>query len=99
MSVLNQAIKEFVGAFEVVFRHDWKYTQLSIPHINEGSTLIDPAPTTAEYCQFDNWWAGAILLEKYRKLLAVMKERNMEPLFSVELVRVMTVFKDTSPTP
>lgn len=39
---LNQAISRFVGAFEVVFRHDWEYTKIMIGDESEGSTFVEP---------------------------------------------------------
>lgn len=89
MSDINKAISEFVGAFEVVFRHDWEYTQNCSAYIKPGVTFVDPGGD-----EFDDWWARGILLEKYRNLLNVMKEKSIEPVFSDELKIVMTVFKD-----
>jgi hypothetical protein len=89
MSEINKAIGEFVGAFEVVFRHDWKYTQEVSAYIKPGTTFVEPGGD-----EYDDWWARGILLEKYRNLLKVMKENSIELVVSDELQKVMTVFKD-----
>jgi hypothetical protein len=85
----NKAIREFVGAFEVVFGHDWDYSKWKIGQIKEGATFIDPD----EKYEMDDWWARGALLQKYRDLLAAMKKRNMEPAISDELHSVMDRFR------
>jgi hypothetical protein len=86
----EKAVAEFVGAFEVVFRHDWSYTKFQSAHIEEAATFIEPRAED----EMDDWWARGVLLEKYRALLALMKAKKIKPQFSDELQRVMTVFKD-----
>lgn len=86
----EKAVAEFVGAFEVVFRHDWDYTKFQSAHIEEGATFLEPR----EDDEMDDWWARGALLESYRRLTAVMKKQKVPPQFSDELKRVMTVFKN-----
>ena len=85
----EKAVAEFVGAFEVVFRHDWSYTKFQSAHVAEGATFLEPR----EEDEMDDWWARGALLDKYRALLAAMKEKKIEPIFSDELQRVMDEFK------
>ena len=39
---LRQALAEFVGAFEVVFRYDWTYTIDNIGDEAPGATFLEP---------------------------------------------------------
>jgi hypothetical protein len=73
---LEKAIAEFVGAFEVVFRHDWEYTKMMIGDEAEGATFIEPKLAD----ESEDWGARGALLEKYRILLAEMESKNIAPL-------------------
>lgn len=44
---VTQALQEFVGAFEVVFRYDWNYTQVMIGEENDGLTSSNLALRTS----------------------------------------------------
>lgn len=81
---LEQVISEFVGAFEIVFRYDWDYSKAMMGDEEEGCNFIEPGLND----EIDNWGARGILLEKYRDLIAAMKERNMEPRFPVPFDRI-----------
>jgi hypothetical protein len=37
-----QAVQESVGAFEVIFREEWEYTEIMIGDESEGATLLEP---------------------------------------------------------
>jgi hypothetical protein len=78
------AVAEFVGAFEVVFRYDWPYTKLMIGDEAEGATFIAPGIED----ETEDWGARGALLEKYRRLVAVMQSRGAEPLFPFPLERL-----------
>lgn len=74
---VTQALQEFVGAFEVVFRYDWDYTQVMIGDENEGANFIEPGLED----ESEDWGARGALLEKYRALVSVMKMNGLEPHF------------------
>ena len=69
----EKAVAEFVGAFEVVFRYDWQYTKERIGDEEEGATFIEPGLED----ETEDWGARGALLEKYRRLMAVMQERDL----------------------
>jgi hypothetical protein len=69
---LETAVAEFLGAFELVFHHDWKYTRSVIGDIARGATFIEPWLE----CEREDWGARRDLLQKYGQLVAVMKTRN-----------------------
>ena len=73
---LEKAIAEFVGAFEVVFQHDWEYTKVMLGDETEGATFIEPGLAD----ESEDWGARGALLEKYRELLVEMKLRHIAPL-------------------
>lgn len=74
---LRNALAEFVGAFEVVFRYDWTYAKTMMGDEEEGGTFIEPGLDD----EIDNWGARGTLLEKYRKLVVVMQAHRIEPKF------------------
>lgn len=80
----QKAVAEFVGAFEVVFHHDWEYASTMIGDEEEGCTFLEPGLKD----EVDDWGARGALLEKYRRLRALMNDRKMEPLFPFPLERV-----------
>lgn len=77
----EQAVAEFVGAFEVVFRYDWQYTKAMIGDEVEGATFVEPGLED----EIEDWGARGALLEKYRALVAVMQARGIDPSFSSAL--------------
>ena len=80
----QQAVAEFVGAFEVVFRYDWPYTKIMIGDEEKGATFVEPGLED----EIEDWGARGALLEKYRRLVEVMKEGGMEPVFPFPLDRI-----------
>lgn len=81
---LQEALAEFVGAFEVVFRYDWPYTKIMIGDEEEGATFIEPGLED----ETEDWGARGALLEKYRRLVSVMRSRGIEPEFPFPLDRI-----------
>ena len=81
---LQRAVAEFVGAFEVVFRYDWPYTKIMIGDEEEDATFVEPGLEDEE----EDWGARGALLEKYRRLVTVMKAKGMEPIFPFPLERI-----------
>jgi hypothetical protein len=76
---LKKATAEFVWAFETVFHHDWRWSRSMLMPMNgkiaEDGTFVEPKVEDEE----EDWGFRAILLEKYRKLRAVMDARGIEP--------------------
>jgi len=70
---LIEALSEFIGAFEVVFQHDWTYTKLMFGDEEEGGTFLRPGLKD----ESEDWGSRGELLEKYRKLKALMEERGL----------------------
>jgi hypothetical protein len=81
---LQEALAEFVGAFEVVFRYDWPYTTVMFGVVEEGANFIEPGLAD----ESEDWGARGALLEKYRRLVGVMKARGIEPVFPFPLDRI-----------
>jgi len=61
---LQEALAEFVGAFEVMFRYDWPYTKIMFGDEVEGTTFIEPGLED----ESEDWGARGALLERYRRL-------------------------------
>lgn len=78
---LELALTEFVGAFEIVFRYDWDYSKTMIGDEEEGHNFIEPGLED----ETNDWGARGALLEKYRQLVEVMKEKQLEPRFPFPL--------------
>lgn len=81
---LNQAVAEFVGAFEFVFRYDWEYTRIMIGDEEEDATFLEPGLED----ESEDWGARGALLERYRHLAAIMKDEGMEPISPIPLDRI-----------
>ena len=81
---LVEAIAEFVGAFETVFRYDWPYTRIMIGDEADGASFIEPGLAD----EGEDWGCRGALLEKYRQLVCVLKQRGIEPVFPIPLDRV-----------
>jgi hypothetical protein len=81
----ERAVSEFVGAFETVFHHDWDYAKLMIGDEEEGCTFLEHGLAD----EVDDWGARGALLEKYRRLRAVMEARGLksELPFPMERIR------------
>ena len=65
---LQQALAEFVGAFETVFHHDWDYTATMIG--SEDPSFLSPGLSLED--ETEDWGARGALLEKYRNLVDAM---------------------------
>jgi hypothetical protein len=81
---LLDALAEFVGAFEVVFRYDWPYTKIMFGDEVEGGTFIEPGLAD----EIEDWGSRGALLERYRRLVSVMQLRGIEPAFPFPLDRL-----------
>jgi len=87
---LHDALTELVWAFEMVFHHDWDYAQVMLNPFNgmigEGGTFLEPRVADEQ----EDWGNRAMLLERYRRLKAVMAERGLAPaeISEAEAVRV-----------
>jgi hypothetical protein len=77
----RETVAEFVGAFEEVFGRDWEYSKVMLSPANldsfvtPGCTFLNPGVED----EVEDWGARAELLDKYRKLLRVMKEEGVQP--------------------
>lgn len=80
---LISALTDFVGAFEVVFRYDWAYTRIMSGDEKEGHSFIEPGLED----ETEDWGARGALLERYRRLVTLMRERGLEPSFPFPLER------------
>jgi hypothetical protein len=67
----EKAVGEFLGAFEVVFHHDWKYTRSVIGDISRHVTFME------DWRETEDWGARRDLLDAYGKLVAVMKAEKL----------------------
>lgn len=76
---LQRAVSEFMGAFEIVFRYDWEYTTLMIS--DDAPSFLEPGVRD----ESEDWGARGALLEKYRNLVAIMKQFGMAPSFPFPL--------------
>ena len=82
---LEKAVAEFVGAFEVVFRYDWDYTAVVLAGmVMEDANFIEPGVED----ETNDWGARGALLEKYRALVVLMKDRGLKPQFPFPLERL-----------
>jgi hypothetical protein len=76
---LHDALTELIWAFEMVFHHDWDYAQTMLDPFNamigEGGTFLEPRVANEQA----DWGYRAMLLERYRKLKAVMATRGLAP--------------------
>lgn len=67
-------------AFEMVFHHDWPYTQPMLWPVNEmiaeDGTFLEPRVEN----EGSDWTYRAILLDRYRKLRALMDARGLVPV-------------------
>lgn len=70
---LIEALRQFVGAFEVLFHHDWEYAKIMIGDEEEGCTFLKPGLDD----ETEDWGSRGELLEKYRKLRAAMDARGL----------------------
>jgi hypothetical protein len=74
---LERSLAEFMGAFEMVFRHDWAYTNVMINGmVMDGANFLEPGLID----ESEDWGARGALLEKYRTLSAMMKAKGISPI-------------------
>jgi hypothetical protein len=78
---LIQALREFVGAFEVLFHYDWNYTIEMIGDEAQGRTFLDPGLED----ETEDWGSRGNLLEKYRRIKKLMEENGIPPVFDPPL--------------
>ena len=80
-SQLAPAIAEFMWAFERVFHYDWRYARAMLHPANVGQMISDDGtflePKVED--EVDDWGYRAMLLERYRKLRALMDELGIKP--------------------
>jgi hypothetical protein len=81
---LERALAEFVGAFETVFHHDWEYAKGMIGDEEEGCTFLEPGLAD----EVDDWGARGALLDKYRRLRAVMDARGLKSKLPIPMERI-----------
>ncbi|MYM95791.1 hypothetical protein [Duganella vulcania] len=74
---ISDALIEFIGAFEVVFRYDWEYTKIMIGDEAAGATFLEPGLDD----ESEDWAARGALLERYRALVGAMQSQGLEPKF------------------
>ena len=83
---LRNALVEFMWALEMVLHHDWDYAQTMLLPINEmigeGGTFLEPRMRD----EASDWTHRAMLLERYRRLRALMDARGMSPVRHAEAV-------------
>jgi hypothetical protein len=74
---LQDAFVELMEAFEIVFHHDWPYTRVMLVPFNamiaEDGTFLEPRVAD----EVEDWGHRAMLLERYRKLRALMDTRGL----------------------
>jgi hypothetical protein len=70
---LIESLRSFVGAFEVLFHHDWNYAKSMIGDEEEGCTFLKPGLDD----ETEDWGARGELLEKYRSLKSLMDARGI----------------------
>ncbi|HEU0141644.1 MAG TPA: hypothetical protein VFQ79_18115 [Bryobacteraceae bacterium] len=78
---LETAVLHFVETFTLVFDHDWDMTKGIITdpwYISPSGTFINPKVTD----ESNNWANRGALLNAYRNLLALLKERDLIPDFA-----------------
>ena len=66
---LKEKLEDFIELFEIVFHNDWHFTKHNIDTI-EGTFLLPECPNNDEY---NNWGNRGSLLNKYRKLKAIVR--------------------------
>lgn len=83
-AALERAVIEFVESFEAVFHYDWSYTCMGLgidgPASNEVNkrTFLEPGLTAAD--EFEDWGNRGRLLQTYRKLASVLRQRGFLPV-------------------
>jgi len=77
---LQSALIEFMWAFETVFHHDWPYARVMLVPFNamidEDGTFLEPRVRD----EAEDWGHRAMLLERYRRLKALMDAHGLAPV-------------------
>ncbi len=77
---LHDALRELMWAFEMVFHHDWPYALVMLNPCNgmiaEDGTFLEPRVAD----ETEDWGHRAMLLERYRRLRALMAARGLAPV-------------------
>ena len=77
---LQQAISRFLGAFQVVFEDDWRYSREMLERdmeyaVSSAGTFLEPGPKYED----KNWGARTALLRAHKELLAAMRAKGLKP--------------------
>ena len=73
---LREAVKHFVGMFELVFDNDWEMSKLCLDednrqyYIQDNGTFINPRVED----EYNNWSNRGHLLKSYRTLKAILDD-------------------------
>ncbi len=74
---LQNALLSFMGYFELVFDNDWELTKTRLEgpeyYVAEGGTFLNPGVEDEE----NNWANRARVLESYRALKTLLKQREV----------------------
>jgi hypothetical protein len=76
---LEKHIASFVNSFEVAFDNDWEFTHTNLQdeyrhlYVSPSGTFISPEVGD----EYDNWANRGALLESYRDLVTLLKERGI----------------------
>jgi hypothetical protein len=92
---LEKALAEFVGAFDVVFHHDWEYTSSMIGDEAAGATFLEPGLAD----ETEDWGARGALLEKYRTLVAEMRAQGLKAVHPFPLTFLPGGARPFTPAP
>lgn len=84
---ISNALAEFMGAFEVVFRYDWEYMKITIGDEAPGATFVEPGLED----ESEDWGARGALLEKYRALVVAMQAQGLEPKFPFPQAQLQSI--------
>ncbi len=77
---LARAAGRFVESFRHVFHYDWGYTHQCLQDfglVSKGGTFITPGLDNHQ--EFQNWHARGSLLDAYRALAELLRERGLHP--------------------
>ena len=87
------AVREFVGAFEVLFHHDWNYAKVMIGDEEDGCTFLKPGLED----ETEDWGSRGELLERYRNLRKLMDEQEMPSIVNPNIKSFLETFGNWTP--
>ena len=90
---LIQALRGFVGAFELLFHHDWDYAKTMIGDEEEGCTFLKPGLDD----ETEDWGARGELLERYRSLRSLMDARGITSDINPNMERALKEYGQWKP--